>query len=78
MTDAGVQTAPGAEAGVPLSRREFLNYLWGASMAVFLAGAGGVTLWFALPRFREGRIRRCLHTPRRHRAAARQPAGRLP
>lgn len=54
MTDAGVQTAPGAEAGVPLSRREFLNYLWGASMAVFLAGAGGVTLWFALPRFREG------------------------
>jgi len=54
MTDAGVQTAPGAEAGVPLSRREFLNYLWGVSMAVFLAGAGGVTLWYALPRFREG------------------------
>lgn len=54
MTDAGVQTAPGAEAGVPLSRREFLNYLWGASMAVFLAGAGGVTLWYALPRFRQG------------------------
>jgi cytochrome b6-f complex iron-sulfur subunit len=44
----------GADAGVPLSRREFLNYLWGASMAVFLAGGGGVTLWFALPRFREG------------------------
>jgi len=54
MSDAGVQTAPGAEAGVPLSRREFLNYLWGASMAVFLAGGGGVTLWYALPRFREG------------------------
>jgi cytochrome b6-f complex iron-sulfur subunit len=54
MTDAGVQTAPGADAGVPLSRREFLYYLWGASMAVFLAGSGGVTLWFALPRFREG------------------------
>lgn len=54
MTDAGVQTAPGAESGVPLSRREFLYYLWGASMAVFLAGSGGVTLWFALPRFRQG------------------------
>ena len=54
MTDAGVQTAPGADAGVPLSRREFLYYLWGASMAVFLAGSGGVTLWYSLPRFREG------------------------
>lgn len=44
------------EVGVstpPLSRREFLYYLWGSSMAVFLAGAGGVSIWFALPRFRE-------------------------
>jgi cytochrome b6-f complex iron-sulfur subunit len=39
---------------LPLSRREFLYYLWGASTAVFLAGAGGATIWFALPRFREG------------------------
>lgn len=41
-------------AGTPLTRREFLYYLWASSMAVFLAGAGGVTIWFALPRFREG------------------------
>jgi cytochrome b6-f complex iron-sulfur subunit len=63
MTDAAAAApAPGdarratqAEAQpVPLSRREFLNYMWGASMAVFMAGAGGVTVWFALPRFREG------------------------
>jgi cytochrome b6-f complex iron-sulfur subunit len=39
---------------LPLSRREFLYYLWGASTAVFLAGAGGAIIWFALPRFREG------------------------
>lgn len=40
--------------GVPLSRREFLYYLWGVSMAAFLAGSGGATIWFALPRFRAG------------------------
>jgi cytochrome b6-f complex iron-sulfur subunit len=39
---------------VPLSRREFLYYLWGVSMAVFMAGSGGVAVWFTLPRFREG------------------------
>lgn len=65
MTDAAaaapapedLSRASGAEAkpaSPPLSRREFLNYMWGASMAVFMAGAGGVTVWFALPRFREG------------------------
>lgn len=40
--------------GPPLNRREFLYYLWGASMAVFMAGSGGIAVWFALPRFREG------------------------
>jgi cytochrome b6-f complex iron-sulfur subunit len=39
---------------LPLSRREFLYYVWGASMAVLLAGAGGATIWYILPRFREG------------------------
>lgn len=43
-----------AALGVPLIRREFLYYLWGISMAVFLAGSGGATIWFALPRFRAG------------------------
>lgn len=54
MTEAGPQAAAESLANVPLSRREFLYYLWGASMAVFLAGAGGATIWFSLPRFREG------------------------
>jgi cytochrome b6-f complex iron-sulfur subunit len=38
----------------PLNRREFLFYIWGASMALALGGAGGVVLWYAFPRFREG------------------------
>ncbi len=63
MTDAEEQPAAEGLAGAledlgvatpPLTRREFLSYVWGSSMAVFLAGAGGVTIWFALPRFREG------------------------
>lgn len=38
----------------PLSRREFLFYIWGASIALTLAGSAGAVLWFAYPRFREG------------------------
>ncbi len=37
-----------------LNRREFLYYLWGCTMAVFMGGASGALIWFALPRFREG------------------------
>ena len=37
-----------------LSRREFLYYVWLASMAMFLGEAGGALLWFAVPRFRPG------------------------
>lgn len=39
---------------VPVGRREFLLYIWGASMALALAGSGGAVLWYAYPRFREG------------------------
>ncbi|MEY4221862.1 MAG: hypothetical protein RL334_504 [Chloroflexota bacterium] len=38
----------------PLSRREFLYYIWGASMTLFMAQMGGAILWFAFPRFKEG------------------------
>jgi cytochrome b6-f complex iron-sulfur subunit len=38
----------------PLSRREFLFYIWGASITLSLAGSAGAILWFAYPRFREG------------------------
>jgi len=37
-----------------VTRREFLNYVWGASMALFLVQFGGITFFFAMPRFRAG------------------------
>ena len=54
MTEAVSQAPSDSFFSAPLSRREFLYYLWGVSMAVFLAGSSGALLWFALPRFREG------------------------
>ncbi len=41
-------------AGPPLSRREFLNYAWGAALGIVLVEAGVATYLFALPRFKEG------------------------
>jgi cytochrome b6-f complex iron-sulfur subunit len=63
MTEARPLPAADSLRNVPLSRREFLYYLWGASMAVFLAGTGGATIWFALPRFREGEYGGVLTVP---------------
>ncbi len=37
-----------------MTRREFLYYLWAASMALFMAQTGGAVLWFLVPRFRAG------------------------
>jgi cytochrome b6-f complex iron-sulfur subunit len=54
MTEAEAALPAGDSTSLPLSRREFLYYLWGISMAVALAGGTGATIWFALPRFREG------------------------
>jgi cytochrome b6-f complex iron-sulfur subunit len=39
-----------------MTRREFLYYVWGASMALFMAQTGGALVWFALPRFFGGKI----------------------
>lgn len=36
------------------SRREFLYYIWGASMVLFLGEATAGLIWFMLPRFKEG------------------------
>ncbi|MDP7645238.1 MAG: Rieske 2Fe-2S domain-containing protein, partial [Anaerolineales bacterium] len=47
-------TAEAVAAAPPLSRREFLYYLWGASMALFMAEMGGALVWFSFPRFKEG------------------------
>lgn len=54
--EAKQQRLAAAEAvEVPgISRREFLYYAWGASMALLLAQTSGLLIWFGLPRFREG------------------------
>lgn len=41
------------QVAVP-SRREFLYYIWGASMALLLGEATAAIVWFALPIFKEG------------------------
>ncbi len=61
-TSGRVAAAPArAAVGAPsepqtkgVSRREFLYYIWGASMALLLAESAGAIVWFALPRFRAG------------------------
>ena len=42
----------GLSTGV--SRREFLYYIWGASIALLSLQGAGLLLWFLIPRFREG------------------------
>lgn len=56
MTEAVAQAPvePDVTERLPLSRREFLNYMWAMSMAVFMAGSGGAAVWFLYPRFRAG------------------------
>ena len=47
--------AVGAEENTGgISRREFLYYVWGASMALVAAQSVGLLVWFLLPKFREG------------------------
>jgi cytochrome b6-f complex iron-sulfur subunit len=50
---APAAAAPRVEVAAP-SRREFLYYIWGASMVLLLGQASALFIWFALPRFREG------------------------
>ncbi|MDX1991910.1 MAG: Rieske 2Fe-2S domain-containing protein [bacterium] len=56
-TSAVVEKAPKKQVVVDVaapSRREFLYYIWGGSMALLLGQATAGLIWFALPRFREG------------------------
>ncbi len=48
--------AEASSDALPLNRREFVYYLWDISLAVFLSGPAGASLWFALPRFRAGQF----------------------
>jgi cytochrome b6-f complex iron-sulfur subunit len=50
---ANVAVDAGA-SGNGITRREFLYYIWGASMALLSAQAAGLLIWFLIPRFREG------------------------
>ena len=42
------------EAGTGMTRREFLYYIWGASIALLTVQGAGLLVWFLIPRFREG------------------------
>ena len=44
---------PRVQVAAP-SRREFLYYIWGASIALLLGEASAGLIWFAFPRFKEG------------------------
>lgn len=48
------QAASVAEAGSGMSRREFLYYIWGASIVLLTLEGVGLLIWFLIPRFREG------------------------
>ncbi|MBI5653055.1 MAG: Rieske 2Fe-2S domain-containing protein [Chloroflexi bacterium] len=53
MTEAKASTAIAPMP--PLSRREFMNYAWLASLGfVFVVGFGGATYFFSFPRFKVG------------------------
>lgn len=60
--DAKAET-PNLLGASPMTRREFLYYIWGASMALFMAQGAGLTLWFAYPRFREGEFGGVIRVP---------------
>lgn len=47
------QDALGVKVDAP-SRREFMYYIWGASIALLLGEATAGLLWFVFPRFKEG------------------------
>lgn len=51
---AAASPATTALTTVSMTRREFLYYIWAASMALFTAELGGAILWFAVPRFAAG------------------------
>jgi cytochrome b6-f complex iron-sulfur subunit len=50
---ANVAVDAGA-SGNGITRREFLYYIWGASMALLTVQAAGLMVWFLIPKFREG------------------------
>ena len=47
MAEAAIQSSR-------MTRREFLYYIWAASMAIITLEFTGLFIWFAIPRFRAG------------------------
>lgn len=56
QVSAAVTSAPAAPAirVAGPSRREFLYYIWGASILLLIGEAAAALVWFGLPRFKEG------------------------
>lgn len=48
------ETPPSPEEKKPVSRREFLNFAWLASLGFLTVSMAGMTYLFAMPRFKEG------------------------
>lgn len=51
MASAAASVSAGSNG---MTRREFLYYIWGASIALLTAQSAGLLVWFLIPRFREG------------------------
>ncbi|MEZ4644396.1 MAG: Rieske 2Fe-2S domain-containing protein [Chloroflexota bacterium] len=51
MANAAASVSVGSSG---MTRREFLYYIWGASIALLTAQSAGLLVWFLIPRFREG------------------------
>jgi len=64
------------------SRREFMYYIWGASIVLLLGQSTAGLIWFALPRFKEGEFGGLFRfsggdLPLEGTAPVNQPAGRF-
>ncbi|HXV41989.1 MAG TPA: Rieske 2Fe-2S domain-containing protein [Anaerolineae bacterium] len=53
---APAQKAPAEKIDPNITRREFLNYAWLASIALFTVETVALSLWFAFPNFKEGQF----------------------
>jgi cytochrome b6-f complex iron-sulfur subunit len=54
MTAKAIPGSSSAKERKEINRREFLNFVWLASLGFLMVNVGGVTYLFSLPRFQEG------------------------
>lgn len=77
----GARQATSVQVAAP-SRREFLYYIWGASMVLLLGQVTAGLIWFSFPRFKEGEFGGVFpfdpgDLPREGSAPVSVPAGRF-